>query len=91
MLSTAIRDARERPLRTIGAAVALGSLIIWSGVANAATPPESFSALAKKVTPAVVNIASIHELTQSESQTPDMPCTATAPMGCRSKSVSKYW
>ena len=73
MLSTAIRDARERPLRTIGAAVALGSLIIWSGVANAATPPESFSALAKKVTPAVVNIASIHELTQSESQTPDMP------------------
>jgi serine protease Do len=73
MFSTAIRDVRDRPFRKIGAAVALGSLIIWSGVANAATPPESFSPLAKKVTPAVVNIASIHELTQSESQAPNIP------------------
>jgi serine protease Do len=43
------------------AGLAAASMIAWSGVAAAAPAPESFSDLAKKVSPAVVNIASTQE------------------------------
>ncbi len=73
MSNIAVRERRPGALRAVGLGLAAGSLLVWSGLAHAATPPESFSGLAKKVTPAVVNIASAHEVTGSEDQTPDMP------------------
>jgi serine protease Do len=47
--------------------------LIWSGVATAAQPPESFSGLAKKVSPAVVNIASTQEISGAGVQAPEFP------------------
>ncbi len=48
-------------------------MLVWSGLAQAAPPPESFSGLAKKVTSAVVNIASARQAQGTDMQMPDMP------------------
>jgi len=55
-----------------GAGLAAASVLVWSGVAAAAPAPESFSELAKKVSPAVVNIASTQE-TQAPQGMPGLP------------------
>ncbi len=73
MTNIAIREHRPRALRTIGLGLAAGSLLVWSGLAQAASPPESFSGLAKKVSPAVVNIASSKAIGPSEFQAPELP------------------
>jgi serine protease Do len=57
-----------------GSGLALGSLILWNGVAGAAAP-ESFSGLVKKVAPAVVNVLATHEVEQQGADTPEMPFT----------------
>src|SRR5690606_29688857 len=54
------------------AGLAAASMIAWSGVAAAAPAPESFSDLAKKVSPAVVNIASTQETKAPRGQ-PGLP------------------
>jgi len=72
-MSNTVPRARPSTLRTFGLGLAAASLLVWSGVANAAQPPESFSGLAKKVSPAVVNIASAREISQSEMQMPEFP------------------
>ena len=48
---------RPAPMRGLACGLIAGSLLVYSGIAEAAPPPESFSELAKAVTPAVVNIA----------------------------------
>ena len=60
-------------LRTLGLGLTMGGLLVWSGVAAAAPVPDSFSGLAKKVTPAVVNIAASHRLAGAEARTPELP------------------
>ena len=55
------------------AATFAASMVIWSGVAAAAPAPESFAGLAKKVSPAVVNIASTQEIDESQAATPALP------------------
>lgn len=60
-------------MRSLGLALAAGSMIAWSGVAAAAPAPDSFSGLAKKVSPAVVNIASSHELGAEDMPQQAMP------------------
>ncbi len=72
-MSHTVARARPSVLRTFGLGMAAASLLVWSGVANAAQPPESFSGLAKKVSPAVVNIASTQEIDQAEMQVPEFP------------------
>jgi serine protease Do len=72
-MSNTVSRARPTALRTIGLGAVAASLLIWSGVANGAQPPESFSGLAKKVSPAVVNIASTQEASGPETQMPDLP------------------
>jgi serine protease Do len=72
-MSNTVTRARPSVLRTFGLGMAAASMLVWSGVANAAQPPESFSGLAKKVSPAVVNIASTQELSQTEMQVPQFP------------------
>jgi serine protease Do len=71
MQTYSVQEAR--PLRRLGLGVAAASVLVWSGVAQAATPPESFSALAKKVTPAVVNVLSTHEVDSEQTAMPEMP------------------
>jgi len=56
----------HRASRRWGAGLAAASVVMWSGLAFAAQAPESFSDLAKKVTPAVVNIASTQEIDATE-------------------------
>jgi len=58
MTTTLFRPAAGRRLREAGTAALLaGALIAWQAVpASAASAPDSFSDLAKEVTPAVVNI-----------------------------------
>jgi serine protease Do len=73
IMSNTVARARPAVLRTFGLGVVAASLLIWSGVANAAPAPESFSGLAKKVSPAVVNIASTQEMSQAETQMPELP------------------
>lgn len=73
MTKLAIRERRPRDLRSLGLGLTAGTLPVWGGLANAAPPSESFFDLAKKVTPAVVNIASFHEASGPEGQMPDMP------------------
>jgi serine protease Do len=72
-MSNTVPRARPSTLRTFGLGLAAASLLVWSGVATAAQPPESFSGLAKEVSPAVVNIASAREISQSEMQMPEFP------------------
>jgi len=73
MTNVLTKDRRLRALRGLGLGLAAGTLLIWSGLAHAAPPPMSFSDLAKKVTPAIVNIASIHKVAGPDMQTPDVP------------------
>jgi len=73
MTKIAVRERRPRALRALGLGLAAGSLLVWNGLAYAAPPPESFSGLAKTVTPAVVNIASARQFSGPEVQMPDMP------------------
>jgi serine protease Do len=54
-------DSLPRATRRWGAGLAAASMMVWSGLALAAPAPESFSDLAKRVSPAVVNIASTQE------------------------------
>jgi serine protease Do len=69
-------DVLERPkgpLRRLGLGAMAGALILWSGAAVAAPAPDGFSELAKKVTPAVVNISSVEEVEQSGGAMPELP------------------
>ncbi|MEQ8355847.1 MAG: DegQ family serine endoprotease [Kiloniellaceae bacterium] len=71
--------AAERPdgLRRLGAGLAAASIaasmVLWSGIATAAQAPESFADLAKKVSPAVVNIASTQEIKSPEGGSRGLP------------------
>ncbi|GAB4355144.1 MAG: DegQ family serine endoprotease [Kiloniellaceae bacterium] len=56
-----------------GAGLAAASMMMWSGLAFAAPAPESFSELAKKVSPAVVNIASTQDIESAQGAMPGMP------------------
>lgn len=56
-----------------GAGLAAASMMMWSGLAFAAQAPESFSDLAKKVSPAVVNIASTQEIDSPQGAMPGIP------------------
>ncbi|SLN62600.1 DegQ family serine endoprotease [Oceanibacterium hippocampi] len=71
MTALAIRERPASGLRSLGIGIAAGTMLLWSGVASAAPAPDGFTALAKKVTPAVVNIASAHEV--ETGSTPEMP------------------
>lgn len=73
MTTIAIRERRPRPLRALGLGLATASVLVWSATAQAAPPPESFSGLAKKVTPAVVNIAAAHDVKESAVRMPRLP------------------
>ena len=72
----AVLSLAERPGRTwraIGIGLATGGMLMWSGIAAAAPAPDGFSELAKKVTPAVVNIASIHEISGDQEGASGLP------------------
>lgn len=75
MEMTIIRKLGERPnaIRVLATGVAAASLLVWSGMATAAPVPESFSGLAKKVAPAVVNIASAHKSEHPRATIPELP------------------
>ena len=71
--------APQRPSRRAqrwGAGLAAASMVMWSGLAFAAQAPESFSDLAKKVSPAVVNIASTQEIENPRGPMPGLPFDA---------------
>lgn len=70
-----MRPARTRPTLSgrVGVGLLAASMMVWSGVAAAAPAPESFSGLAKKVAPAVVNIASTQEISDRGQAVPGMP------------------
>jgi serine protease Do len=73
MISVETSPSAGRRLRTIGTATLMaGALIAWQAVpALAASAPESFSDLAKQVTPAVVNIQTTQTIQeQQEFQSP---------------------
>lgn len=57
--------------RRLGAGLVAGSMLVWSFGAQAAPPPESFSGLVKKVSPAVVNIATTR--TETTARRPQLP------------------
>jgi serine protease Do len=77
MSQTALRTRPSGPRRfgagLIAASMAAASMVVWSGVATAAPAPESFADLAKKVSPAVVNIASTQEIEDSRGAIPGIP------------------
>ena len=56
-----------------GAGLVAAATLMWSGLALAAPAPESFSGLAKEVSPAVVNIASTQEARGPQGTVPGMP------------------
>ena len=64
---------RRRATQRWGAGLAAASVMVWSGLALAAPAPASFADLAKKVSPAVVNIASTQEVKDSEGPGPGAP------------------
>jgi len=69
MTSIAVAERPGTLKRGLGLGLAAGCLLLWSGMAAAAPVPESFSGLAKQVTPAVVNIASAQAVA-AEDQMP---------------------
>ncbi|HKY95213.1 MAG TPA: DegQ family serine endoprotease [Kiloniellales bacterium] len=69
MTSIAVQERQGSLKRGLGLGLAAGCLLLWSGLAQAAPVPESFSGLAKEVTPAVVNIASAHAV-EAQQQMP---------------------
>ncbi len=76
MISVETSPRAGRRLRTIGAATLMaGALIAWQAApALAASAPDSFSDLAKQVTPAVVNIQTTQTIQeQQEFQSPFPP------------------
>jgi serine protease Do len=80
------RPASERRLpafgvRKAGVAVLIaGAMIAWTAApAMAASAPESFSDLAKKVTPAVVNIQTTQTMAERGQDMPDMPFPPGSP------------
>lgn len=70
-IATVIRANR---VRRMAAALTLGILVIWAGMAHAELAPDSFSSLAKRVSPAVVWIASTQEMSD-QNQMPEVPFT----------------
>ena len=68
-----LAERNSKPIRRLGVGLAAASVLIWSGVANAAAAPDSFSSLAKKVTPAVVNILSTHEISSVDHTAQELP------------------
>jgi serine protease Do len=70
MTSIAVQERQGSPKRGLGLGVAAGCLLLWSGLAQAAPVPDSFSGLAKEVTPAVVNIASAQVVEAQQQQMP---------------------
>jgi serine protease Do len=80
------RSASARRLPAFGvrkagvAALVAGALIAWTAAPAAAAPaPESFSELAKKVTPAVVNIQTTQTMAERGQDMPDMPFPPGSP------------
>lgn len=73
MDSIVIKRWRPKALDTFGLGLPAAFLLVWSGVAQAAPPPQSFAELAQKVTPAVVNIASSQMLRGQNAQEPALP------------------
>lgn len=69
-----IQQGRLRHMATALALVALGILMLWSGMAHASLAPDSFSNLAKTASPSVVWIASTQEI-DKQNQTPEVPFT----------------
>lgn len=65
-------SVRRSRLRRMAAMLTLGILVTWSGLASAALAPESFSSLAKKVSPSVVWIASTQAV-NTENELPEIP------------------
>src|SRR3546814_14058557 len=65
-------DSPRSAAQRWGAGLAAASVLVWSGLAAAAPAPESFSELAKKVSPAVVHIASTQEV-EAPRGLPGMP------------------
>jgi serine protease Do len=70
MTNTLSLDTRRNLFRRTGAVLALGIMIVWSGLAHAELAPDSFSNLAKKVSPSVVWIATTQEVA---NQAPEVP------------------
>jgi len=68
MTSIAVQERTGSRQRGLALGLATG-LLLWGGLAQAAPVPESFSGLAKQVTPAVVNIASAH-VVEAQQQMP---------------------
>jgi serine protease Do len=64
---------RNRPRQTV-VVLLIGILFLWSGLAHAALAPDSFSSLAKNVSPSVVWIAST-QVTDNQNQMPQAPST----------------
>ena len=75
--------ARRRPLTParLGAGALAGSLIVWSGVAAAALPADGFADLVEKVSPAVVNISSVHDAAKTASADGNDPQANPFPEG----------
>jgi serine protease Do len=73
MTHVAFSERRGRAGRAIGLGLAGGCLMLWSGLAMAAPVPESFSDLAKQVTPAVVNIASAQTVSGGQAMPFEAP------------------
>jgi len=77
---------RSRPItavRAMGtAALIAGAALMWSGLpAHAAPAPESFAPLAKKVTPAVVNISAVQKPEVAQNDGPQQPFPFQFPPG----------
>jgi len=68
---------RNKAARTAAAAGAAAGVILWTGIASAATPPASFADLAERVSPAVVYI----EVTQKAAERAESPLPFNVPPG----------
>jgi serine protease Do len=78
MSQSAMQQTRPAPtcsslIHRAGVGLLAASMMVWTGVAAAAPAPESFSGLAKKVTPSVVNIASTQEISNTGQDLPGSP------------------
>lgn len=70
MTKTETMDPWQIRLRYAMAALAMGLIFMWSGLAHASLAPDTFSTLAKKVSPSVVWIATTQQV---QHQAQDMP------------------
>jgi serine protease Do len=71
-MSTISQGLPRKSAFGIAVGLAFALVLVWTGLAEAGTAPDSFSSLAKKASPAVVWIASTQQLENSD-QTPDLP------------------